>query len=74
MRRYVFLGLIFLVFTANYLASQDKISAKIQIDPVNPLDGENTKWLFGGFIEFLRDYVNGPTGIWAQELKDREWI
>lgn len=30
-----------------------------------------SKNIFGGFVEFLLDYINGENGMYAQELKDR---
>jgi len=32
--------------------------------PINPL-------INGCFIEFVLDFVNGPVGLWSQEIQDR---
>lgn len=37
---------------------------KIKRDTIN-------RNIFGGFTEFLNDYINGPMGLWAQEIQDR---
>lgn len=70
MKKIVLLVCLFLFSCLKFSYSQP-IVVKIEIDTENPKEGENDKWLFGGFIEFIRDYVNGPSGIWSQELADR---
>ncbi|MDR0927622.1 MAG: T9SS type A sorting domain-containing protein [Ignavibacteria bacterium] len=61
---------IFILFTIPLLLSANN-SAKIKVysQIVNPVKTSNL--INGGFIEFLNDFVNGPTGMWAQEIFDR---
>ena len=46
-------------------------NAIIKIDSLNPKSGKITPLLFGNFIEFGNDWINGDKGFWAQELIDR---
>lgn len=45
--------------------------SNIFIDTTNAKKNEVSRRIFGGFTEFLLDYINGPNGIWSQELMDR---
>lgn len=58
-----------ILITSNSLAETFK--SKIQINPKQKIPGKVTNKTFGGFIEFLYDYVNGPMGMWAQEFENR---
>lgn len=46
-------------------------NSTITIDTNNVKKGIVSNKIFGGFTEFLLDYINGPNGIWAQEFMDR---
>lgn len=63
--------LLFITLYSYNLYSQDSFNAsvsyrtdKIEKDTIN-------RNIFGGFTEFLNDYINGPMGLWSQELQDR---
>lgn len=45
----------------------------VDISNIDKIKGvhEDKNQLFGLFIEFLNDFINGPYGMWAQEFKDR---
>jgi len=45
--------------------------ASISIDCSVPLPGEISPAIYGGFIEFIGYCINGPIGLWAQELRNR---
>lgn len=49
----------------------NSFKATISIDTNKVKKDIVTNKLFGGFTEFLLDYINGPNGIWAQEFMDR---
>lgn len=53
---------------SNLLSAAD---ATITIDPTSVNPHPISNYLNGGFIEFLFSYVNGPMGLWAQEIHDR---
>lgn len=46
-------------------------NSTITIDTNDAKKGIVSNKIFGGFTEFLLDYINGPNGIWAQEFMDR---
>ncbi|MFP4527375.1 MAG: hypothetical protein ACLFQX_02420 [Candidatus Kapaibacterium sp.] len=43
----------------------------VQFDINSAAAQEISPLIYGGFIEFLRDFVNGPLGMWAQEIPNR---
>jgi alpha-N-arabinofuranosidase len=45
--------------------------ATIKINTNEVASTQISKNIFGGFVEFLLDYINGENGMCAQELKDR---
>lgn len=49
--------------------SQQEAYLRINLD--EPSKDTISNLHFGGFIEFIRDFVNGPFGFWSQELVDR---
>lgn len=69
MKIYFLIIVTLIVLPANVLSNDATITVfkhaqQEQLTPVNRL-------VFGGFTEFLMDYINGPMGIWSQELVDR---
>ncbi|TAL67751.1 MAG: T9SS type A sorting domain-containing protein [Bacteroidetes bacterium] len=52
-------------------ANAEKFLSEIEIETLNPLPGKVTPLFFGSFIEFIKNYMNGPFGMTAQELVDR---
>jgi alpha-N-arabinofuranosidase len=60
--------LIILVFSIHLLISEE---AEINIKLKKPHTHKINKNVHGAFIEMIRDFVNGPLGIWAQDLRDR---
>jgi alpha-N-arabinofuranosidase len=62
--------IFFFILASSYLSAEN-FNAKISIDTNFKAPGIVTNKLFGGFTEFLVDYINGPNGIWAQEFMDR---
>ncbi|MFP4542969.1 MAG: T9SS type A sorting domain-containing protein [Candidatus Kapaibacterium sp.] len=63
------LFLIFLFAICTY-PGESKQSASVFI----ALDSQKNKInpnIYGAFMEMLRDFVNGPLGIWSQDLYDR---
>jgi len=67
-KKNLILIIIAISFTNIYSSS---FNATISIDTNKVKKDIVTNKLFGGFTEFLLDYINGPNGIWAQELMDR---
>ncbi|PKL86099.1 MAG: hypothetical protein CVV22_04190 [Ignavibacteriae bacterium HGW-Ignavibacteriae-1] len=51
------------------LKSQQEAYLKIELD--SPAKDTISNLHFGGFIEFIRDFVNGPFGFWSQEFLNR---
>lgn len=45
--------------------------AEITVFVENPIPGKLTPLIYGSFIEFLLDYINGPCGMYAQEIHNR---
>jgi len=45
--------------------------ARITIPDINDKQGEVSSKHFGCFFEFLEGFINGPTGLWAQEIVNR---
>lgn len=66
----IFIFACFFLIQLNFAKSDDS-KAKINIDVNQYSDRGPTSKHFGLFIEFLEDYVNGPGGMWAQEIMDR---
>ena len=60
-----------LLFLFPSLILSNTFYSKIFIDTTNTKKNEVSQRIFGGFTEFLLDYINGPNGIWSQELMDR---
>ncbi|MBI5324175.1 MAG: T9SS type A sorting domain-containing protein [Ignavibacteriae bacterium] len=61
--------LLFLLFS--YLAEAGNFDSKIEVNAKTPLPSKITPLFFGSFIEFIKNYMNGPFGMTAQELVDR---
>ena len=57
-----------LVLLCNTIYAKDAV---IKITSAQTQPGRITPLLFGNFIEFLNDFVNGDNGMWAQELTNR---
>lgn len=68
---YKILIIVCTIFISNQLYSQEYYNASISynIDKIKKDTINNN--IFGGFTEFLNDYINGPMGLWAQEFQDR---
>ena len=64
---FLYLILIFSCFTANCETQDVWLNIKNNYSTRFPVDKNND----GAFIEFLLDWINGPTGFWSQELIDR---
>lgn len=65
-------ALIIFIFSSFYC--QKAFSAEeavITVDTEQVSNHEIPPELFGGFIEFLNNFINGPEGMWAQEIMDR---
>ncbi len=45
--------------------------ADVYLDLKTEEQKEISPYIYGGFMEMLRDFVNGSLGIWAQEISDR---
>ncbi|MDT3738617.1 MAG: T9SS type A sorting domain-containing protein [Candidatus Kapabacteria bacterium] len=69
--RFIYRIILFLCFALVLPLKAVEKEASIVIDKNNSYSKKATSKLFGGFIEYLRDYVNGSGGLWAQELLDR---
>lgn len=63
--------LILLTSSVNFLYSEPHYdgSVSFQFDKISKDTIQDD--IFGGFAEFLNDYINGPMGLWAQDLQDR---
>ncbi len=61
----------FLLLISINSSKAETLNAKIQVENKKVKIIENKSLLFGGFIEFLFDYVNGRYGIWGQEILHR---
>lgn len=68
-QKLVFTILLFIISNTSVFSLNK--TASISINPKNSYNVKHKKQLFGVFIEYLRDYVNGPCGLYAQELLDR---
>lgn len=65
----IHLYIIFLVLFSAILFSEEKAEITVYIENPNP--GKLTPMIYGSFIEFLLDYINGPCGMYAQEIHNR---
>lgn len=66
--------IILIIFIALYsynLYSQESFNASVSYRTDQIEKDTINRNIFGGFTEFLNDYINGPMGLWAQELNDR---
>ncbi len=69
MKKYLsFLAILFIILSADLYSDFD---GTIQIDFYHPTPHIVKREFYGGFCEFLLDYINGPMGIWSQEFNDR---
>ncbi len=66
MKLKIFLILFLVCF--NTILSQE---TTIKINSLVPENDKITKLMYGSFLEFLNDFINGDFGLWAQELKNR---
>lgn len=64
---FLYLILLFSCFTANCETQEVWINIKNNYSTRFPVERNSD----GAFIEFLLDWINGPTGFWSQELIDR---
>ncbi len=64
--KFIITLLLFLIPNINF--SEE---AKIIISTDSIFKTPTTQNLYGGFVEFLLDYINGTNGMYGQELKDR---
>jgi len=69
MKKIKFLFLFIAISFTNIYSSS--FNATISIDTNKVKNNIVTNKLFGGFTEFLLDYINSPNGLWAQEFMDR---
>jgi len=69
--KYFVLFVFIFVNLNNYGYSQTAKTASAVIQLKTDTKVEIPQELFGGFTEFLLDYINGSMGIWAQEVFDR---
>lgn len=51
--------------------SHSEEKAEITVYVENPIPGNLSPLIYGSFIEFLLDYINGPCGMYAQEIHNR---
>ncbi len=65
------LTLILIISGATLLFSQESYNASVSYKLESIKKDTINRNIFGGFTEFLNDYINGPMGLWAQEFKDR---
>lgn len=56
---------------AGRLSDESPYDATITVDGSIPLAGEVSRAVYGGFIEFLGQVINGPAGLWAEEIRNR---
>jgi alpha-N-arabinofuranosidase len=56
------------IFFINIL---DVFSAKLDFKIDFPIENKKIDFIYGGFIEFLNDFINGENGIWSQEITNR---
>lgn len=59
-----------ITITSNVVQSATS-EASILVECTQPLPGNISSAIYGGFIEFLGFCINGPTGMWAQEFRNR---
>jgi alpha-L-arabinofuranosidase len=67
MKKFIFIFLLI----ANFVVFGQSQDAVVQIELKKPNPHRINKNVHGGFVEMLRDFVNGPLGIWAQDFMDR---
>lgn len=65
----LFIIIINLLSFGTVAYSQQEAYIRIELD--KPSKDTISNLHFGGFIEFIRDFVNGPFGFWSQEFLDR---
>lgn len=65
----IFILILTLCKLSSPLSAQQE--AYLQININTPQKDTISNQHFGGFIEFLLDFINGPMGFWSQELLDR---
>ncbi|MCX7735551.1 MAG: T9SS type A sorting domain-containing protein, partial [Candidatus Kapabacteria bacterium] len=63
------LYILLLIFFTVFLKSEEKAEITVYVE--NPIPGKLTSMIYGSFIEFLLDYINGPCGMYAQEIHNR---
>lgn len=67
---------VHIIFAILIMASGNDVlygqqSATINIDLLQPTQDTISKRIYGGFIEFIFDVINGHRGLWAQEIRNR---
>ncbi|GAB1371623.1 hypothetical protein MASR1M45_16850 [Candidatus Kapaibacterium sp.] len=61
----------FLISFAMNSKSEQDLDATIRVKSFQVNDEKIPKTIFGIFIEFINNFINGPAGLWAQELTNR---
>ncbi len=69
--KYNILLAIIVIVMSNLGSLKSQQEAYLKIDLDSPSKDTISNLHFGGFIEFIRDFVNGPFGFWSQEFLDR---
>jgi len=66
----IFIIIVLFTISVNQMYPLQK-EATISFDIHQTFEEKPSNKLFGLFVEFLSDYINGPGGMWAQEFADR---
>jgi hypothetical protein len=69
--KYNILLVIIVITMTNFMSLKSQQEAYLRINLDEPSKDTISNLHFGGFIEFLRDFVNGPFGFWSQEFLNR---
>jgi hypothetical protein len=66
-----YLTILILCIVLYLPVKSETINAEISVKPEEIMPYKISNLLFGGFLEFVTNVIDSPTGIWAQDLLDR---
>lgn len=66
-----FFKILILCILASLPLKSELYNAGVDIKTNEPMPYKISNLLFGGFLEFVTNVIDAPTGLWAQDLLDR---
>lgn len=66
-----FFKILILCILASLPLKSELYNAGVDIKTNEPMPYKISNLLFGGFLEFVTNVIDSPTGLWAQDLLDR---